>query len=193
MGEDFKKETKFIFRSLLALGLLESSNRPLTKDEILIKIGKPIDAEYRSQVNRIIEHIKDWLPDGDKHLVKISENDGREKEYSFDFELLKRKEYIGFLDVLLTLNEIWIRDADEAVNDLYEKEGDGPLGIVTKLMVAIKGKNNLSVIYKNIDPQLRFKPKTIFKSNNKWLVNGIIQNTDEIQLPLEISKILKIE
>lgn len=193
MGEDFVEKTKFIFRSLLTLGLLEASKKPLTKDEILMGIGGTTNAKYRSQVNRFIEHILAWLSDEDQNLVTIAENDKRENVYSIDFENLKRKEYIDFLNVLLTLNEIWIKDTDDAVIDLYEKEGDKPLGIVTKLMLAIKENKSLLISYKNINHEIKFLPKLLFKSEYKWLVEGRILNSEDILPPLEIASILNIK
>lgn len=192
MARDFNQETKFIFRSLLTLGLFESSNSPLTKNEILTKIGDTIEAEHRKQVNRIIEHIKTWLPVVDQGLIKTGKR-GRENEYSFDFEHLNRKEYVEFLEVLLTLNEIWNRNTDVAINDLYNKEGEGSLGIISKLMVAIKEKKEIRIKHLELDQIIKFIPKSIIKQNNKWYIDGSIQNAAEIQPPLEISRIDKIE
>lgn len=191
MAEDVRKKTKFIFRSLLTLGVLEGSNSPLTKNEILEKVVG-IYSET-ADLDKYIKHLKLWLDKINGNLVLINNRQNR-NVIEVDFNQINSNEYIEFLEVLLTLNEILQRTPDDAVRNLASKDGEKPLSIITKLILAIQNSDELKIYYRisNREFESIFEPSMIKRNNNEWVVEGELENL-EIPQPLQIKNIVKIQ
>lgn len=186
MAQATREVTMRIFRSLLALGVFEFVDEPLSESDLLNYLGS-IKITYPSQTERLMSTLKRWL---NKVGEIETEDSARSKEYKVNFSNITEEKYKEFLDVLLSLYEIGNRQFDQGIEDLYQGLGKKALGTISKLILASKDKREVIIKYDNYESKIHIKPSKLKKNENgRWIVDCKILTNTELESPLDISKI----
>ncbi len=186
MGQTTRDNTRHIFRSLLALGVIESGANPATRGELILSLND-VNINSYAQAGRLLELSKAWLR---KDEIKYYTEDvlGREKALSVDFNDIPENVYLDFIDTLLSLYKIGEREVDESIKIIYQKEGIKPLNLISHLILSIEANDKIHVYLESGD-NLIIKPLALKRENTVWVVEGVREgdaSTLKTTIPLHL-------
>ncbi len=197
MGQDVKIKTEKIFNAYLTLGLLEinkteSDNTFISQTNIWDKLGVETIAQ-KNYIGRYLNNIEQWLSDAGLANDQIAALIER-KTYGFKLKNnIPAAVYKDFLGSFLYLNLIEDKEHEKNLDELMNKEGERPLSLISKLVIAKKSQKFLKIEYENSENELEYKPEKFSYDNNVWCVIGSLKNAIKTgKIKLELSKIKKI-
>lgn len=197
MGQDVKIKTEKIFNAYLTLGLLEinkteSDNTFLSQTNIWDKLGVETIAQ-KNYIGRYLNNIEQWLSDAGLANDQIAALIER-KTYGFKLKNnIPAAVHKDFLGSFLYLNLIEDKEHEKNLDELMNKEGERPLSLISKLVIAKKSQKFLKIEYENSENELEYKPEKFSYDNNVWCVIGSLKNAIKTgKIKLELSKIKKI-
>ncbi|MDR3626940.1 MAG: hypothetical protein P4L45_08915 [Ignavibacteriaceae bacterium] len=192
MGMEIKKKTSNTYLAYLTLGLLEinkedRSNEPVSQAKILDEL-RQIDIPANNYVGRSVAKVNRWLKDAEFRNDHIFSR-GR-KGFKLN-ENLPSSVYGDILGAFLHLTLIEDKKHTDNLYDLLFKEGERPLSVITKLVLAKRNHLISKVKYKEINTELEFsfEPAYFRLDNNEWIVVG---NEGHLEKKLLLSNILRV-
>lgn len=198
MGFDVKIKTENILNAYLTLGLLEinkdeRNDNSLKQKEILEKIDQG-DISEPNYIGRFLDDVEEWL----KKDTGLNENQIRQIiiRGHGGFKLianLPSSAYRDYIGAFLHLALIEDGKHTDYVDDIINKKGEKALSIITKLVIAKRGKKSAEIEYfrdNNVTIITHYKPIHFSLENNRWIIAGKVDNAD---IKLELSKIHKIK
>jgi hypothetical protein len=194
MGMEIKKKTSKTYLAYLTLGLLEinkedGENKPVSQAKILDDL-RQIDIPANNYVGRSVAKVKSWLKNAELENDNIFSIE--RKGFRLN-ENLPRPVYKDILGAFLLLTLIEDKKHTDHLDELLFKEGEKPLSIITKLVLAKNDHLYVRVIYKEFEfeQELLLMPINFSLENNSWFVVCI--NRDEpTWKKLVLSNILRV-
>ncbi|NUN08981.1 MAG: hypothetical protein HUU54_07385 [Ignavibacteriaceae bacterium] len=170
MGQTTRDNTKHIFRSLLALGVIELGANPIKRSDLIISLNNQ-NIRSHSQAKRLLELTKNWLTDDDAKFYS-EDNGGDEKSMFVDFQNLPTDIYLDFIDTLLSLYKIGERRIDDSILEIYNKRGIKPLSLITQVILAIEDGQAIHLLLEDRN-RMFIAPSALKREDNVWLVVGV--------------------
>lgn len=176
MGRTVTKRTQKVVNSLLTLGLLEDKNLMNNIDNLSLNdIAEILEKADYQQIQRYLKQLKDWLPDDGKGTINTVN-----QKIIVNKNNIPTDTYEEFLWTLLVLDMI-VEQEQYSVKDLNKNFAGKALSIITKIIIAKRNEDKISIILKDSEQIIELLPKSLYFNNNSWFVEGLVDSQDELK------------
>lgn len=177
MGRTVTERTQKVVNSLLTLGLLEDKNFERMEDNLsLSDIADILGKDDYQQIQRYLKQLKDWLPDDGKGTINTVN-----QKIIVNKNNIPTDTYEEFLWTLLVLDMI-VEQEQYSIKDLNKNFRGKALSIITKIIIAKRNKDKISIRLLN-DPEqiIKLMPKSLYFNYDSWFVEGLVDGQDELK------------
>lgn len=175
MGRTVTERTQKVVNSLLTLGLLEDKNFERMEDNLsLSDIADILGKDDYQQIQRYLKQLKNWLPNAG--IISTSNQKTIVKKNDIPTDT-----YEEFLWTLLVLDMI-VEQEQYSIKDLNKNFRGKALSIITKIIIAKRNKDKISIRLLN-DPEqiIKLMPKSLYFNYDSWFVEGLVDGQDELK------------